>query len=394
MAILDEMTNMVSPQMIAGLQTDHITAPCPTSMLLDSFMRKKTGPAGNGVSLTDLIEQGDGRFYTGLDPVEARHSNEGTVQHFEQWVNGQWDVVLAGTQLENVLGMRTRSVIESGKGFRDFPTPQRLTLINLVKMRYEQAAVAGKNDMARVRWGIHIEGDRLDRMPISLPQVFDKDGELHGLGPDGLGEFDAGRHPWGDDPPNTDNSKLRHRPQVFHNNGTSRTVSKAVLDNPAYAMMSVVSGFWLAPMHRDLFATLQNEFIGNDQGPLLIGAYMYEHAIECIKYHNAFYYVDPRAPEDEVYHIHIGMTDGRGGSYFPLWWDEMESVTLEQMITGKTADLPRGVPMGGQMRQPWGDMGWSRSDRYADAIYTDLLAKYMDVCPYRWKHYTVQDLQS
>lgn len=394
MAILDEMTNIVSPQMITGLQTDHIVAPCPTSQLLDSFMRKKTGPAGNGVSLTELIEQGDGRFYTGLDTVEARESNEGTVQHFEKWCNGQWDVVLAGTQLESVLGMRTRAVIESGKGFRDFPTPQRLTIINLAKMRYEQAAVAGKNDIARVRWGIGREGDNLDRMPINLPQVFDATANLHGIGPDDLGEFDAARHPWGKTPPNTDQSKKRHIPQIFHNNGTNRTISKSVLDGPALKMQAVVPGFWLAPTHADLFMTLSNEFTGNDQGPLLVGAYMYELGIECIKYHNTYYYVDPRAPEDEIYHIHIGMTDGRGGSYFPLWWDESESITLEGMITGKTADLPRGVPMGGQMRMPWGDMGWTRSDRHADALYTDLLAKYLDICLYRWKQYSVKDLQS
>ena len=391
--ILDELTNMVSPQMIAGLQTDHIVAPCPTSMMLDSVMKKKTGPAGNGVSLTELIEQGDGRFYTGLDHVEGRNSNEGTVRHFEQWVNGQWDVVIAGTQLESVLGMRTRAVLDSGKGFRDFPTPQRLTMINLVRMRYEQAAVAAKNDIARIRWGNYLEGDRLDRMTITLPQVFDENGELHGLGPEDLGEFDPGRHPWGDDPPDTDGSKLRHRARVFSAT-SNRTVSKSVLDDPAYAMMSVVPGYWIAPTHRSLFSTLQQEFIGNDQGPILIGAYMYEHAIECIKYHNVFYYVDPRAPEDEIYHIHIGMMDGRGASYCPLWWDEMEGVSLENMITGKTADLPKGTPLGGPMKQPWGDAGWHRSDRHADAIYTDLMCKYMDVCLYRWKHYTVRNLQA
>ena len=97
MSITDELTNMVNPYMITGLQAEHIVSPTPTTNLLMGLKKSKIGPSGNGVRITDLIEQGDGRFYRGLDQVTNRRANEGTVAHFEEWNNLQEDVVVAGT---------------------------------------------------------------------------------------------------------------------------------------------------------------------------------------------------------------------------------------------------------------------------------------------------------
>lgn len=395
MAILDEMTNMVDPLMIAGLQAEHLMSPCVTSNILAGFLRKKSGPAGNGISITELIEQGDGRFYSGFDVAADRTVNEGTVQHFEPWRNLQEDIVLAGTQLESVLGVTTRQILEPQRSLKDFPTPQRLTYINLAKMRTKQAAIAGKNDMARILWGETIAGDKTNRLPITLDQLFDEDGSLHGLGPGDLGTWDEGRHVWAKKAPNTDNDKNRHIPQIFHNSGTSRTVAKSVLDIPCLKMKANVPGYWIAPTDAELFATLSREFEGNEQGPLLIGDYSLHLGIECIKYHNCYYYVDARAPSDRIRHIHVGMPDGTDGSFFPVAWDPSESMDLDSLIQETDPSMmPRGTPFGTPMKFPWYTQGWTRSDRHADALYNELQAKYAYICLYRWKHFEVRDLSA
>ena len=394
MAILDELTNMVDPMMLEALQAEHIMSPCPTSNILAGFLRKKQGPAGNGVSITDLVEQGDGRFYRGLDHAEGRTSNEGTRTHYQEWSNLQEDVVIAGTQLEEVLGLTTRQAVQPDRSLRDFPTPARLTKINLVGMRYKQAAISGKNDMSRALWGDTIEGDSISRMPLTLQQLFDENGELHGLGPSDLGEWDEGKDVWYKSPPNTDGSRNRHIPQIFHNSGTARSISKAVLDVPNLKMKAYVPGFWIAPTDAELFAKLSTEFEGNDQGPLLVGDYSWELGIECVKYHNTFYYVDPRAETDRIKHIHVGMPNGDMGSFFPLAWDSASSMGLDEMIGEKDpSQRAKGIPFGTPMKFPWYFLGWTRSDRHADAIYNNIMCKYMYICLYRWKQFEIRDLQ-
>ena len=396
MSITDELTNMVNPHYIAGLQTQHIMSPTPTCNILSGFLRKKMGVAGNGVSITDLIEQGDGRFYRGLDTAENRRSNEGTVAHYEQWSNMQQDIVLAGTQLQEVLGMNTSQVIQADTSLSNFPESDRLTLINLGAMRAEQAAVSGMNDMDRALWGDFLPGDNQNRMPLTLDQVFDETASLHGIGPDDLGSWDEAKQVWAESPPNTDNDKRRHIPQIFHNSGVARKVSRDVLNQANILMSANVSGYWIAPTHPDLFQTISQEPISeNDRVPMLAGT-RWEYKVECIKYYNSYYYVEQRAASDRIRHIHIGMMDGTGGSFFPFAWQADATIDLMTLLSSEdpTPTIP-GIPMGKpSITWPWFTQEWTRSERYANAIYSELELKYMWLCLYRWKQYEVRDLMA
>ena len=396
MAITDEMTNMVNPHLISGLQTQHIMSPTQTCNILSGFIRKKMGAAGHGVQITDLIEQGDGRFYRGLDTAENRRVNEGTVGHFEQWSNMQQDIVLAGTQLQEVLGMNTSQVVKSDSSLKSIGGSDTLTFINLAAMRAEQAAVSGMNDIDRALWGDYLPGDNQNRMPSTLEHLFDETGELHGLGPGDLGEWDEGKHVWAANPPNTDDSRQRHIPQIFHNEGTGRTVSRDVLNAANILMTASVPGYWIAPTHPELFMKLASEPVAeNDRVPLLAGQ-RWEYQVDCIKYYNSYYYVEQRAPKDRIRHIHIGMHDGTGGSFFPFAWQADESIDLASLLTASDP-TPKiaGIPMGRtSVTWPWFTQEWTRSERYANAIYCELELKYMWLCLYRWKHYEVRDLKA
>lgn len=397
MSITDELTNMVNPHVVAGLQAEHIMSPTPTCNLLMGFLRKKMGPAGNGVSITDLIEQGDGRFYRGLDRAENRGVNEGTVKHFEQWTNLQEDVVIAGTQLREVLGIDTSAVVKADSSLSSFSDNATLTMIDLVGMRAGQAATRGINDVDRALWGDFLPQDNRNRMPITLDELFDETGPLHGIGPDDLGEWDEATHVWYESPVNTDQSKKRHIPQIFHNNGTARQVSRDVLNTANIRMTASVNGNWIAPVHPELFEVLSREPISeNDRVPMLAGT-RWEYKVDCIKYYNSYYYVEQRAPRDRIRHIHIGMMDGSGGSFFPLAWTgpednmDLRSLLLADDPTPSISGIPTGKP---SMFMPWWTQEWTRSERYANAIYTELESMYMWLCLYRWKHYEVRDLRA
>ena len=397
MAITDELTNMVNPYMITGLQAEHIVSPTPTSNLLMGLKKSKMGPAGNGVKITDLIEQGDGRFYRGLDQVSNRRANEGTVAHFEEWNNLQEDVVIAGTQLREVLGIDASDVVKADSSLPSFSAAQQDTIIDLVGMRGGQAAHSGINDIDRALWGDYLPDDNPNRMPINLDQLFDETGELHGLGPEDLDEWDAAKHVWYESPVNTDQNRNRHIPQIFHNNGTLRQVSRDVLNYANIRMTASVPGYWIAPVNPILWDTMSKENISeNDKVPLFTGN-KWQYRVDCIKYYNTYYYLEQRAPVDRIRHIHIGMGNGMDPSFFPLFWmkSDRDFSLADLMLADDPTPPPVGMPIGNaDMKLPWFTQEWTRSERYANAIYCELELMFMWLCLYRWKHYETRDLMA
>ena len=395
MSITDELTNMVNPYMITGLQAEHIVSPTPTTNLLMGLKKSKIGPSGNGVRITDLIEQGDGRFYRGLDQVTNRRANEGTVAHFEEWNNLQEDVVVAGTQLREVLGVDASDVVKADSSLSSFSAAQQDTFIDLVGMRGGQAAHSGINDVDRALWGDLLSSDNVNRMPVTLDQVFDETGELHGIGPEDLGEWDEAKHVWYEDPVNSDQDRNRHIPQIFHNSGTDRQVSRDVLNDANIVMTASVPGYWIAPVNPVLWRTMSRENISeNDRVPLYTGKnWMYR--VDCIKYYNVYYYVEQRAPVDRIRHIHIGMGNGKDASFFPLFWMKTDSdFSLADLMLADDPTPPNmGIPIGDPNAViPWFTQMWQFSERYANAIYCELELMYMWLCLYRWKNYEVRDL--
>ena len=396
MSITDELTNLVNPFMVAGLQAEHIVSPTPTCNLLMGVMKTKMGPAGSGVKITDLIEQGDGRFYRGLDQVSNRTVNEGTVSHFEEWNNLQEDVVLAGTRLREVLGVDASDVVKADSSLSSFSDAQQDTIIDEVGMRGGQAANRGIQDVDRALWGDYLPDDNPNRMPVTLDQIFDETGELHGIGPEDLGSWDEALHVWYENPINTDQNRNRHIPQIFHNNGTTRAISRDVLNYANIRMTASVPGYWIAPVNPVLWDDMTTENVPeNDRVPIFTGL-RWEYQVRTIRYYNTFYYLEQRAPTDRIRHIHVGMMNGMDPSFFPMFWLKSDrDFSLEDLLL---ADDPtptfNGMPLGdGRTTMPWFTQEWVRSERYANAIYCELELMYMWICLYRWKMYEVRDLR-
>ena len=90
------------------------------------------------------------------------------------------------------------------------------------------------------------------------------------------------------------------------------------------------------------------------------------------------------------------MADGTGGSFFPFGWQANEQIDLRSLLT---ADDPTpnlaGIPLGNASAMwPWYTQEWNRGEAYADAIYCELVLKWMWLCTYRWKQYEVRDLMA
>ena len=415
MSITDELTNMVNPHILTGLQTQHLMSPTPTCNILSGFLRKKMGAAGNGVQISDLIEQGDGRFYRGLDTAENRRSNEGTVRHFEEWSNLQEDVVLAGTQLQEVLGMTSSDVVKADTSLSNFPESDRLQMINLGAMRAEQAAISGLQDVDRALWGEYLPNDNRNRMPMTLDEVYDEAGQLHGIGPDDLGEWEPAKQVWAEKPANDAKDTRRNVPQIFFpGDSTDRgerdytapadadliTTGKVLYEKLLEAnvkMSANVAGYWICPLQPEMFLSLDRYMFtlaNNYKVPLYAGA-KYTYRIECIRIQNSYYYIEQRAPNDRARHIHIGQMDGSGGSFFPLAWSPKQTLDIMELLSSPDP-TPKidGMPMGNAaMTWPWWMEMWQKSERYASAIFCELELKWMWLCTYRWKQFEVRGIE-
>lgn len=396
MPVLDELSNHTEATLIPGLRADHLYAESPTVNILDRFAKTIDGPAGDDINITHLLAQGEGRWYSGYDTAD-RNPQEDTVSHRARWSNYQNDAPIPGTQLENNLGMTTKQVLASNMSLRNFSDAQRRMIFNIAMTKLRSSAIGGQTDKVRSMWGKVLPGDNVARMPESITALFDETGPFHGLGVTALKTFESGRHPWADNPPNTDASTNRHIPQIFHNSGTPRSVAKSVLQGPNDQMAAVIPGFWLGPTHPTLFTSLSSEFDSQIEVP--IGTATQRFNVQALQIGNTFYYRDAWAETDRIKHLHVGMPDGTQGSFFPLYWRpaDIEDIT-DLLPSGMFLDLPpstgEDISFGMDMQIPWYSQEWQRGSSNADAIFAVLQLKYCYVCLYRWKQFEVRDLQA
>ena len=165
----------------------------------------------------------------------------------------------------------------------------RLTMFSILGKRYEDAGETHGLTAAADLWGKDLGGNdprREMRRPESLKTVFDPEAALHGLEPDGLGEWNENLHPWGrnnapGDALTAEQRQLVHVPRIFGAD-SPRILTKAVVES-ALLQMQGVGGEFLCAVHPTLVGGFFSEFDGNDQGPVLLGYDQWRLEIDSIK---------------------------------------------------------------------------------------------------------------
>jgi hypothetical protein len=391
MPITTDLAVMVDPEVMPTVQ-NNLTSEYPGYA---SFLRRarfKTGPAMNGVGINQLTSQPATRFYRGLDDAE-RNQERNLTRHFEQWTNAQADRVIDGTTLEETTGQTTTGLL-SADSLADLPEIVRNGIIDDVALQTENARDSMGNTSGRIYHGHILATDDALRIPVTLADVFDETGNLHGLAPAGLGTWPQG-HNWQRNPPNTDNSQNIHIPQIFHNNGTPRTISKDVLNGPITQMMAQVQGWWECAIDPLLFDTLASEF--DAQYDIALGIGLLEFTVGGIRYRNTYVYPDAGAPTDRARFTHIGNPQtGVGASWYPCLWQPPGMQRMRPVDGGpfQMNNAIPGVRLGRPMSIPIYAQEWARHTSKADAISSPLQLKQANVCTYRWKQFEVRDLQA
>ena len=378
--IIDELTNHVGNVMI-GLRAEYIRQPDRACQILDSYSRyKRGGAAGQGISITQLVEHGASRFYRGLDTQPAVEDNSETRQHFATWNNMKTDVVLQGTHIEEACGLKTMDLMTQERSLGHSKETDQLAFLNLVETKYRAAATGSQSKKVQAFWGHYLPDNEKDRAPESLDDLFNEDGDWHGLNPGDLGEF-PDTHPWGRNPINSDASKLRHRPQIFDKGGEE--ISLEMIDRDTMEVSLVNPGPYLGLLWSKGFSKLAAEILNkNDKVPLLYGTEKWTYSIQCIRINNYTIIPDPNMIEGKMRGLHVGMPGGMDGTFFPFYWDSMgdDVADFGMLAQEQITDVPAGLDFGFGREIPWYGMEWHRSDRYFDAVDTGVLLKYTNVC--------------
>lgn len=419
MSILGDLNNAVGPSLLRGIRMQGLSGMSRTAMILKARAEIKSGAAGNGIEIIQETEQADGQHYRGFDPIEARTTQEGTIGHFARWTNFLSDAAIAGTDMEENLGLTISQIIDNKYNYSQLGIRGGRSFFSIAKQRYRQVITRIRNQASCDVWGAQVPGSVRRRLPENLTHLFDETADWHGLGPGGLGTWDEALQPWGEDPPNTLNTDAkyyRHIPQVFSHIASGETsytpgvesgaadlyrASKRAFDEPGNHMDAAIPGIWICPLHPTRMTEMAQDFEGFDQGPLLVGHKGWQLGIRCINYGQAWYYADARASKDWAWHIHVGEEgmdeDASLESGFRMccWMPEnhMEEYNAIREFMMEPPDVPYsglGITLGMDMSLPLYNDGWRPNMEQADAAVDRVRMKYTYVGANRWKNYKVK----
>ena len=406
MAIINQITQSTREKILGVLQRDHLDNPSYTCMILDSMAERVTGPAGDGIGITDSRDIAAGRHYDGFDKTLDYGVPEAGIKHFANWSFFQSDVAISGPELQRNLGITSDVVMDQDRDMASLMPTDRLTLYSIAGERFSAAGDTISLTRAADFWGKPLPGDdegRKRRRPESIVDIMDPLKPLHGMNNTDLGEWDKDLHPWYSAPPNNalpdDIKRQRHVPQVWDNDGTPRQLSKSAVTEPLLHMQSV-GGMHICGIHPTLAPPFFSEFDDNDQGPVLLGYDTWRLGINCIQYLNCFFFLDNYAPTDSIYLIHVGHGMGaqqkRNPGYQTVFWvPPEEDASLRDVLHNNMMEPiePGAVRLGYNDRMPLYQLAWDRLENYADAIGTRLCVQFSQVCMYRWKHIHIKDLE-
>lgn len=386
--IKDELTVMTREEFIPGVQ-NHTTTESPLHNMLIRLARSKMGPAGNGIRITDLIDEGTGRYYKGPDPSAPNYS-EGMRARFVEWTNQMSDIVLLGTHLEENAGVPSDVLVNNQLRLSSFSSDNRDEMIVDYALTNTEVAANQSNSSRKDALHGRYTGNDVDRAPQSLADLFNENASYDNVATHELGTFPDG-HLWSSSAPGQASTNI-HEPRIFDNNGSSQTISKDILNKPRLRMEAAAQGFWLAGIHSTLYDTLSSEWDAQIQ--IMMGTDMLEFAFNAVMLGRTLYFPDDYMPPDRARHIHVGdLRTGLGGSYYFYFWQPRRTTRdVRSKPMGPMMPNLRQMPVGRTFAVPYYADQYDRLQGRADAVGAALRQKYTIICTHRWLQYEVRDL--
>lgn len=394
-------------QVSLAMSAETLKPPSRLCGLLSAYNRYQTGIPGLGVRINHLLGAPESKYITGNTPVRTQTKDATVKGHYVPWSDIETPLSINGTDLEDTSGIRSGTVLGGNFDPRQIPAARVNGYASYMQTQLRSSVSGLMLDQERVLWGKQFATDNIDLMPEAIPQVFDEDGKLHGLGPEDLGKFDK-RHALGEGSPQFPDWEYIHKPRVYHMNHTdgyggepaSGTADKQLtrenifesLEEPLRTWDMIVDGMKLMPVSSRIMSLISNskQYGQSDKFPMVIYDGMgWQQTIQVVRIHNTVIYADSGAPLDEMYGLHIGNPGMEDGSFFPVWWMDDDDVTIQEQIESVLMEQqvpPPVFSMGGPTRMmPIYNDEWGRFDDLANAFGTKLRGKHCYVCTARWK---------
>lgn len=433
MSIISDLSNHVDV-IREGLTTLSLDVPDRLLQILDTRARYKTGVAGAGFSFTHLRNSPDVTYYTGADRDESSENDPTTTQIIATWCDAMVPMQFVGTDLQQTLGMTTAEMTRDGYGLGDMSSNDRLMFMNFVESQAEVTAYSIQAARVNSLWGksAGIAMTDENRLPVSLPDIFDQDTGLYGEDRNVLGGFER-QHPWhgdgafgssrdalmvprlwdfayengynGENVTVAGRTATRVRQLPADGSSTPRGVLSAdeargilnpdgTLDENAFhdlqrlitEFSQIVPGTKVAICNNETFSALAIGFRGDNQP--MINLDKWEYTIKCVQIDSCYFISDPQKSVDsttiEIYHI--GSNGGNQGSIFPFYWDPGANVreTMMSKVDAKLRDVPDGLTFGPRRRIPLRMDPFTRFEGMADAVGARMRLSYMIIVMQPW----------
>ena len=385
--ILNQMTNHVR-EIILELRTEYIDVPDTLVQIMDSYARYQTGGVmGHSVSIPALLSRAKALFYNDLDEMESIEDATQVERHFAYWKHLYVPIALRGTLLKQTTGVTTTQLIAQNGSLGHMNADHRLMLLNLFKSEYETAAagIQGKKVAAAHGHYLNLEPEETQRAPETLENLFNEDGDYHGIGPDALGSWDN-EHIWAHRPlgnTGTDaEQRLRNRPQIYEF-ASGVVPSIAGLDPVLRRLNMVVNTPKLGVMWDDGFSALVGDILGKNLAvpQLTMGGAGWEYDIDCVKIAGTTIIADPNTPEQKLRILNVGMPGLMNGTIFPYYYDPetnpVDAFAQQAMMKSLNMGRPKGMSFGRPRPTPYQGTEWSRLENLVDAVGTRVLLDYI-----------------
>ena len=413
MAIHGALNNAVSGQLIREVLQDSLSSLNQTALFVKALAKQVPGPAGNDIDIVHKLNLNKTGSYRGSPVILDVQKDDHYTGTKALWSTGYADVAIEGDELQNNTGMTTDQIM-SGASLPDTPRNRErvVALFSIAKNNLDSALTALQNQHSQSVADRLVGEEHASSAWEGLPTVLDQTAELHGLGPDGLGSFDAVNNPWFSDPPNNqtgDAHLYKNVPQVYswssssgpNGDGTINSMKHDVIDLMSIRMSAAIPGYWLCPASYTQFTKLIAADQQNDMIPRDIGFNKWKNNVRVLEYNRHLFYYDAIVPNDELWGIHIGELDGtergRGGGFQMCEWippnlEPQMSTVYNMMMKPTNPTDGTDMMMSDSAVLPVWTNEFTRDDTRPDTIYTRAFHKYSYVTHYRWKNWKIEGL--
>ena len=413
MSIVNDLNNHVG-EIRTGLRKDSLKTPDRLLQILDSHAKYQTGAATEGYSFSHLRRTPKVTFYRGADRYEAAEADPTTTRLIVPWANVMCPIEFLGTDLEETVGMTADDMTDDGYSLAGMREDQQEVFMDFVKGRVTATAAAMQNGRVNVLWGndANIQYVSADRLPTSIPEIFDPETGLYGEDKDALGTFEKG-HPWADNYAFGRSENFLMTPRVWDlakdDGGSADAAAGTAMGTTAvdisldenfeslYHCISqysqIVPGTKVAICDNAVFTKLALRYAKAEGSmankfPTLVGTDRWQLTVRSVLIEDTYFISEPykTASDNSIFVIHVGDRGANEGTLFPFYWEKEMSISelmrseQEMMLR----DIPDGLTWGPRRDVPFYMDKFTRFAGNADAVGSHERLKWMLVCTEPW----------